>query len=76
MGFINSELEKAVIAGDIEFLKRAIKLPRNDDYFLAQQEYWGVNIFHMAAFWNNAEFLREALRILPPHLVQQLLSSQ
>ncbi|CAO2818323.1 unnamed protein product [Amaranthus hypochondriacus] len=76
MGIIDSELEKAVITGDIEFLKRAIKLPRDDDYFLAQQEYWAANIFHIAAYWKSAELLREAIRILPTHLVQQLLSSQ
>ncbi|CAO2822679.1 unnamed protein product [Amaranthus hypochondriacus] len=78
MVVLDLELRKAVVSGDIEFLTKAVasKIPHNEVYFLGHSEDWGSNIFHIAAFCRKVEFLKEALRILPAHLVLQLLSSQ
>ncbi|XP_074317925.1 protein ACCELERATED CELL DEATH 6-like [Silene latifolia] len=70
-------LKKAAISGDVEFLKEAFsKQPL--EYFLAQSprgDGYSItgNIFHLAAWNEKEEFIREAMTLLPKDIQKRLL---
>ena len=79
------ELRQAACLGDVEFLKRALAT-KSIDYFLSyysftdpdgfsQNEMMG-NILHLSARKDKLNFMREAMKLLPNHVVLRLLSQQ
>ncbi|KAH9624209.1 hypothetical protein KSS87_019978 [Heliosperma pusillum] len=66
-------LEKAAKEGDVEFLKQAVAVQQQPpEYFLAQDSD-GWSIFHLAVLFENVEFMKEAMKILPTNILKQLL---
>ncbi|KAH9626796.1 hypothetical protein KSS87_001955 [Heliosperma pusillum] len=66
-------LEKAAKEGDVEFLKQAVAVQQQPpEYFLAR-DFIGRSIFHLAAEYEEVEFMNEAMKILPTNIIKQLL---
>ncbi|XP_056697380.1 uncharacterized protein [Spinacia oleracea] len=67
---MDEELERAADSGDVEFLRKCKASNKPNEYYLS---FNGMNIFHMAAENNREDFIREAISMLPPEDVHQLL---
>ncbi|XP_056697377.1 uncharacterized protein [Spinacia oleracea] len=77
---MDEELLKAVVSGDVEFLKKCEESNKPIDYYLTfvpqssdENDDVRGNIFHIAAYNNREDFIREAIRILPSEDTQKLL---
>uniref|UniRef100_A0A803KPZ2 Uncharacterized protein n=1 Tax=Chenopodium quinoa TaxID=63459 RepID=A0A803KPZ2_CHEQI len=77
----DEELRQAAVRGDVDYLTKCVESNRPVEYIMtffpeeddhSERRHWG-NIFHMAAKENQEEFIREAIGILPPEAMQQLL---
>ncbi|XP_021854272.2 uncharacterized protein [Spinacia oleracea] len=74
------ELGSAALNGDVDFLAECVESNKPIEYYMTyfpknsdKGDRRHGNIFHMAAYNNNADFIREAIEILPSENTQQLL---
>ncbi|XP_021860822.1 uncharacterized protein [Spinacia oleracea] len=80
MEIMDVELGNAALNGDVDFLTECVESNKPIEYYMTYFPKSGDkgdrrhgNIFHMAAYNNNADFIREAIEILPSENTQQLL---
>ena len=70
MSSMDPKIEEAAKNGDINFLIGAL-YKHSPDYFLKQQGS-DRNIFHIAAWNERVEFIKEPIQRLPKHILNQL----
>ncbi|XP_021753387.1 uncharacterized protein LOC110718790 isoform X2 [Chenopodium quinoa] len=79
---MDEDLRDAALSGDVEFLRKCVESNKPMEYYLSyypkssdadKHDRHHGNIFHMAAYNNREEFLREAIKILPLENTHQLL---
>lgn len=75
-------LKEAAVTGNVAFLKNSVQYKKPNTYYLTAfpkcppNEIRYGNIFHLAAFENREEFIKVAIELLPPDVVQDLILKQ